>query len=123
QGLPTPPTLGGFTDDHLLHVLYGEQGAPLHGMPRLGSPLTARGLARRLTLDVRPVRRGRPRGVLRVLSELFLQVADLALQLSDLRLQGGNAPLVPLHHEPDGGLAVRRNLVPQLLGKGAALSS
>src|SRR5713101_7995367 len=118
QGLPTPPTLRGFTDDHLLHLLHGEQRTLVHGMPRLGSPLAARGRAWRLALDLRPVRRRRPRGVLRVLPEVFLQFPNLALQLPDFGLQSGNAPLVPLHHDPDGGLEVRRNLVPQLLGQG-----
>jgi hypothetical protein len=93
-----------------LHLLHRHPHPLGVWMPWLGAPLAPRGRARRFALDLRPVRRRRARGVLRILLEL-------RLQRRYLRLQGGNALLVPLHHQPEHRLALRWNPVPQFLGQ------
>src|SRR6266481_1885664 len=80
-------------------------------MPRLRPPLPARRRLRGLTLDVRPLSRRRPPGVLRILIQPLLQFGTY-------RLQGRAAPLVAAYHEPDRSLALGRDAVPQLLGQG-----
>ncbi len=109
QGPPTAAAVRGLARNDFLHLFHWHQHTLIERMPRLGPTLAPRGHARRLALHLRPVRRGRARGVLRSLLELCLQRRHLCLQ-------GGNALLVPLHHDPECRLNLQRNPVPQLLG-------
>ena len=80
-------------------------------MTGLRPALTARRLSGRFPLNRRRVRRGRARGVPRILIEPFFQ-------LGDLRLQSPNAALVPLYQHPECWLDIGGNPVPQLLRQG-----
>src|SRR5713226_2503337 len=81
-----------------------------YGCPGWAPRLRPEGGQGGLRLTCGPSDDGGREGVLRILLEL-------RLQRRYLRLQGGNALLVPLHHQPEHRLALRWNPVPQFLGQ------
>src|SRR5262245_18177853 len=110
QCLPAAPTLGRLIRNHRLHLLDGHQDTLMTGMTGLGTLLAARGLPLWPALDLRPIRGGWTRGVLRVLVEPCLQLRYFCRQ-------SGQALFIVLYHHPQRGLDVRRDPVPQLCGQ------